>query len=315
MWIFSPRFENNLCVSTRLECSFRCVSCLVVVPSRDLAIQVGQVFKAFSHVKTNVLVGGGSVAGAGGVLWKDNLHCDVLVGTAGRLSDLVKGHIDTVKWLVLDEVDRLVPTSGSYDHASSLVVSELLGKVPNTCQKIVLSATMTHDPRALHSLNLRRPFYYLSSDRDLALPQGLVQQYVVVGEGRSKLAVLVGYLKGLVSVDGEQGAKVMVFCNSLEETHGVALALSKYFSTLETSGEDAAPKVVELSSSLSQLHREKVLDLFRRESAHMFVMVCSNVMSRGMDLTGVGHVVNYDKPMYLEPYVHRYVLVLHSKRV
>lgn len=329
----------------RVICRLRAV---VVVPSRDLAIQVKQVFdnvckatdlkcglaigqKKFSAEQKSLVGTSGSmmekVLGRsdddGAVPNGGQSKVDILVATPGRLVD----HIDQtpgftlqhVEFLVVDEADRLLNqpyhdwTSKIYSDIYSPVLPELSNTRafdPTThrsrnqstglyvpLQRIILSATLTNNPKKLASLELRNPLVVSINSQaqgedgtdqvqQHATPESL-KEYLVQCEANEKPLMLLELLEGL------KGQKSIVFTSSLESTHRVCLLLQSF----------GIANVEEYSSQLSQ--KQRVALLTECQEGRVDVLVCSDALTRGMDIHAVENVINYDAPSQITTYIHR----------
>ncbi|CAM6117476.1 unnamed protein product [Calypogeia fissa] len=254
---------------------------------------------------------------------------DILVATPGRLMDHLRNTkgftLQHLYYLVVDETDRLlrqsyqdwlsnvlntVAATESKDIVSSLASSVSSGNsfrsvrtirhlgrergmrstVHPRLMKIVLSATLTRDPAKIAQLALHYPMYIAQSavENRYQLPEQL-QAFKLVCKPGEKPLYLVALLQQLV------GQQTIVFTASVVATHRLFTLLS-YFEGLPF-------KVVEYSSLQHQQARSKSLAKFREGEVQ--VLVASDAMTRGMDVEGVGNVVNYDMPVYAKTYVHR----------
>lgn len=329
-------------LSTRVV---KCLRALVVLPTRDLAIQVKEVFAALAPavgLSVGLAVGQSSIADeVSELIKKPKLEAgicydledvslelqssvDILVATPGRLMD----HINTTKgftlehicYLVVDETDRLLreayqswlPTvcqltgsndEGLFPFARPILPSTLgplksirrcgiergfKGKSYPRLVKLVLSATLTQDPGKLAQLDLHHPLFLTTGKRRYKLPEQL-KSYKLVCESKLKPLYLVALLQKL-------GAeKCIVFTSSVESTHLLCTLLNCF--------GDMQIKIKEYSGLHRQSVRSKTLRAFRE--GEIQVLVCSDAMTRGMDVEGVRNVINYDKPPYIKTYIHR----------
>lgn len=342
---------------------------IVVVPTRDLALQVYSVFKVLadaSDIHVSVISGAASIAEETDKV----LNCNVLIATPGRLVDHVEHNafdLQFVRYLVLDESDRLlegpfqswidvvVPllgkTKGSslnnyYDqstytrsnygllafaiNADIVAQNSTSSKVSSEecVRKILVSATQTKNPTRVVKLGLRKTVFfspsYQSNDStdvapkryDYAIPTSLKEMGWVVQHIQDKpMALLkaIGWSKSNVSVEeGLQdfcpsfaGIK-LVFTNSVESAHRLCRLLEVYSHLNEIQGD-----VLEMTGELSPERRERVLDAVRVDKGKLYeknrslIIVCSDVLARGMDMLNVGTVVLYDTPAHVSTYVHR----------
>ena len=242
---------------------------------------------------------------------------EVLVTTPGRLMDHLDGTpgftLRHLEFLVIDEVDRLL-TQHYQDWPQRVWTAmqplppggtggQWETTAPVTCQKLLLSATLTGHPAKLASLHLRNPVLFIDSQsrqKRYSIPQGLAASFYLC-EASEKPLLLLHLLTSLPLVRPStpssgprvQGEQVLVFTSSLDACHRVARLLSLW----------GGMSCAEYSSVLSQKARDALLAAFRRRE--VAVLVCSDVMARGMDISGVSVVVNYDVPLYIQTYVHR----------
>jgi len=197
---------------------------------------------------------------------------------------------------------------------------------PSVCQpvqlrKMLFSATLTKDPRKLASLGLINPKHYdahhikeqdtvSSNKRDVqgaySLPQTLEESMVECTAEQKPLVLLSLILEQIQRDDtsGEPGI-VVVFTSSVDSTHRLARLLQLLYAQ---AGYGPSRSVAEFSSVLTQNQRSKLMLLCKsRSNAHprIRVIVCSDGMSRGMDIHNVTAVINYDVPSYAKTYVHR----------
>ncbi|MFK7987694.1 MAG: DEAD/DEAH box helicase [Sandaracinaceae bacterium] len=261
----------------------RPVAVLVVVPTRELAAQVGESFRAFGatlpappHVE--VVVGGRSVnaqmlALRGGA--------DVLVATPGRLLDLVRKNavaLDAVRTLVLDEADRLLA------HGFRAELDAILAEVPTGRQTLLLSATLPAKVRALAKQVLNAPSQVDFGEK-AAAPVTIEQRAIEVD--RPRRTQLLRHL-----LDSTGAAQVLVFVATTHSTRHVAQKLRGL-------GFEAAP----LNGKLSQGARDSALD--RLKSGSLRVLVATDLAARGVHIDGLDLVVNYDLPRSTADYLHR----------
>ncbi len=255
------------------------VQALVMCPTRELAEQVSESINFFArNKKLNVL----SVYG--GVSIEPQIRklaiADVVVGTPGRILDHINRktlRLDEVKFLVLDEVDRM------FDMGFQKDVQRILRECPEERQTMLFSATISNDIDYLaHKYTKDAVEVSVESYVDHSK---LEQVYYDV-PSRKKFSLLVHLLKD------EKSELVMVFCNTRSNVDFVEKNLKK-------NGVDA----IAIHGGLSQNQRSRVIKKFHGEGVH--VLVCTDVAARGLDIKGVSHVYNYDTPADSADYVHR----------
>jgi ATP-dependent RNA helicase RhlE len=258
---------------------------LVLAPTRELAGQIAQSAKdygRFAHLKVASVVGGTSVGRNRQELARG---VDILIATPGRLVDLADQKaldLAHVEVLVLDEADQMLDLG--FIHALRQIVRLL----PKQRQTLLFSATM---PKAIREL----AGDYLTDPAQVAVAPSAttaerVEQYVVHLTRNDKQRMLSRVLrKGLES--GEMD-RVLVFTRT---KHGADKVVRK----LDQDGIDA----VAIHGNKSQPQREKALGAFRK--GRVSVLVATDIAARGIDISGISHVINYELPNVAEQYVHR----------
>jgi ATP-dependent RNA helicase DeaD len=265
----------------RIDPDARGVQALVLVPTRELAMQVAADIHELSRyepVRTVIVCGGmpmnPQIAALRG-------RAQVVVGTPGRILDhLQRGtcRLDAVRYLVLDEADRMLDMGFAPD------VGRILGHIPAERQTALFSATMPAAIRSIVSRHMRRP-RWLSVKSDAPTVDTVEQVYYHVAD-RDKT-------RGLRSIlDAERDPLAIVFRRT---QHGAA----KLHRQLQRDGY----KVGVLHGRMTQPQRNRTLAAFSK--GEIRVLVATNVAARGLDIPDVSHVINYDIPEDVETYVHR----------
>jgi ATP-dependent RNA helicase RhlE len=254
---------------------------VVVCPTRELAIQdAGEAerFGARLGIRT-LLAYGGTSSG----YQKQGLAegCDILVGTPGRLLDFVTSawlSLRKVRFLVLDEADRMLDMGFLAD------VDAILRKAPMSRQTMLFSATLSENIQNLSRRYMHHP-ETVRIDAQTRVKASVEHVFYPVAE-KQKLDLLVEIL------EREKPSKTLVFTATREGTSELARRLRAH-----------NHEVVPMSSLLSQANRERALAAFRK--GEFDVLVATDVAARGLDITDIDLVVNYDMPKYAEEYVHR----------
>jgi len=255
---------------------------LILTPTRELALQIAESVKAYGrHLRLRSAVVYG---GVGYQPQEDALRrgVDVLIATPGRLLDhMGRGNVDyrTLEVLILDEADRMLDMGFIRD------VRRIIQALPKRRQTLLFSATMPDEIRRLSSEILNNPATVEVAPRRSSPAQG-VRQVVMPVPAARKRDLLAHLLK--TEVNGQ----VLVFTRT---KHGA----NKLARHLEGHGHP----VTALHGNKSQAQRVKALDAFK--SGRVRVMVATDIAGRGIDVEGIGHVVNYDLPNVPEDYVHR----------
>jgi superfamily II DNA/RNA helicase len=256
---------------------------LVVVPTRELAIQVSHdlaVAGKASGARVITLYGGRAYEPQIDAL---RAGVDVVVGTPGRLLDLVRqGHLrlSDVGTLVLDEADKMLDLGFLPD------VERILELTPPGRQTMLFSATMPGEVVTLARRYLSRPMHVRAEQHDEPEHVPLTEQHVFRAHQMDKIEMLARVLQA----DGR--GLTMVFCRTKRTADQVAGALT-------TRGFAAAA----VHGDLGQAQRERALRAFRHGKVD--VLVATEVAARGLDVEDVTHVVNYECPEDDKAYLHR----------
>jgi len=261
---------------------FNAPKALIITPTRELAIQVEQhikdLTKMMSKIETVALCGGQSYAPQVKQLKKG---CAVVVGTPGRILDHIRQNtlnLTQLEYFVLDEADEMLRMGFVED------VETILETVPAERQSAFFSATMPPRVRQLVSRYLKQPEVVEIAAETNLMPK--IQQYFLFAQSNQKTDALVK----LLSI-AEPGAKI-VFVRTKLQTEAVAEALVQ-----------SGLRAIALNGDLAQAMRERLIQQFRRGSAD--VLVATDIAARGLDVSQVTMVVNYDVPGEPETYVHR----------
>ncbi|HLK39550.1 MAG TPA: DEAD/DEAH box helicase, partial [Polyangiaceae bacterium] len=261
--------------------STRAVQALVLCPTRELALQVAREVEQvgqFRGVKVAPIYGGASMNKQVEAL---EAGAQIVAGTPGRVLDHLRQRTldpSGIRVLVLDEADEML----SMGFAREL--NAILESLPKNRQGLFFSATIPPDIERLAHNHLRDPeFITLSSDQVGALE---INHYVYLMREGDKL----GELLRILEVEDPESA--IVFCNTRDETQRVAEAL-------KARGFDADW----LNGDLPQPDRERVMAATRE--GRVRYLVATDVAARGIDVSHLTHVINFDFPETAEQYVHR----------
>ncbi len=257
------------------------VRALILAPTRELAIQIGDSLAAYGrHLKLrHAVIVGGIAQGpqrkalAGGV--------DILVATPGRLLDLVdQGHVrlGSVRHLVLDEADRMLDMGFVRD------IRRIVAKLPEQRQNLLFSATMPTPVEKLARDILTDPVRIEVTPRVMTVEK--IRQSVLHVGARDKRAVLVDMLADPAF------ARVIVFTRTKHRANRVVQYLDR-----------AGIAADAIHGNKSQSARQNALERFRNGRAR--VLVATDIAARGIDVDDVTHVVNFELPNVPESYVHR----------
>ncbi|MBC7884442.1 MAG: DEAD/DEAH box helicase [Saprospiraceae bacterium] len=259
-------------------------STLVIVPTRELAVQIEQQIQGFAYfvpVSSIAIYGGGT-----GNEWdvqKKGLesHADIIVATPGKLiSHINMGNVKftKIKYLILDEADRMLDM-GFYDD-----IKKIIEALPKKRQTLMFSATMPPKMRELAKLNLHDPFEVTI---ELSKPSAGVLQAAYLVNDVHKAQLINDLIK-----DKPNFESIIVFSSTKRSVNDVVRSLS-----------GRGYKVEGISSDLEQKEREDVLNRFR--SRQVRVIVATDVLARGIDIKDIDLVINYNVPGDAEDYIHR----------
>jgi len=256
-------------------------SALIMAPTRELAQQIDEEFRAFAHgsgLQSALCVGGMSIGPQINALRR---RPAVIIGTPGRLRDLFeqsKLHLANTNTLVLDEADRMLDMGFSKD------IYFLIDQLPKVRQSLCFSATITPAIEVLMQRLLVDPVTVSVRTRETA--DHIDQDVVEVKSGNNKFETL----HSLLSQPAFE--KVLIFG---ETKHGV----QRLADNLSQQGHTADA----IHGNKSQPQRQRTLNAFKQNKVQ--ILVATDVAARGLDIPNVSHVINYDQPNNYEDYVHR----------
>jgi ATP-dependent RNA helicase RhlE len=254
---------------------------LVLVPTRELAVQVGESFRDYGqHLRlTGTVIFGG--VGQGSQVDALRRGVDVVVATPGRLIDLLEQRhlrLKDVQILVLDEADRML------DMGFIQPIRRIVAELPAVRQNLLFSATMPGPIATLAHQILRDPVKVAVTPIASTVPA--ITQWVMFVERNDKRSLLRETLRDAAM------KRVLVFTRTKHGADRVARDLDK-----------AGVSASAIHGNKSQGARQKALAGFR--SGGVRVLVATDIAARGIDVEGVTHVVNFDLPNEPESYVHR----------
>lgn len=257
------------------------VQALVVTPTRELAMQVADEMAELARYTPARLLaafGGGPIDMQ--ILALHN-GVDIIVGTPGRLLDLIyRGELDfgDLHFLVLDEADEMLNMGFLED------IERIVSCLPEERRTLLFSATLPEEIRRIAERFMRDPVFVQVKNTQETLPA--INQVFVDIQGMSRT-------EALRRVLADPAVKrAIVFCRTKIRAGRLAGELAR-----------TEPKVAALHGDMSQAERTRVMNQFRR--GQLRVLVATDVASRGIDVDDVTHVINYDCPNDLDSYVHR----------
>ncbi len=254
---------------------------LILAPTRELAIQIGEEFRAYGArlpLRHTVIYGGVSQKPQVSALHRG---ADILVATPGRLLDLMNQRqlaLGAVEFFVLDEADRMLDMGFVRD------VRKIVAALPDRRQSLLFSATMPGEIAHLSGEILVEPVRIEVTPQ--ATPVERIEQSIYHVETAAKIALLARIL------DDPALSRVLVFARTKHRANRIAQQLDKGGVVAEA-----------IHGNKSQGARERALKRFREGDAR--VLVATDIAARGIDVDGISHVVNYELPNQPESYVHR----------
>lgn len=264
-----------------LEPHQRHVQALVLCPTRELALQVAEAvheYGKFCEARVLAVYGGQPYAPQ---ISRLNRGVDVVVGTPGRLLDLIERNtlnLSRVKTVVLDEADEMLSMGFIED------IQSILGKTPSERQTALFSATLPTAIRRLAERYMRDP-QSIRIQREQVTVAATEQRYYLVNQA-DKLAALTRLF------ESEPITSALIFVRTRAGTGELANELSVRGFPAEA-----------LNGDLDQNARERILNRFRQNQSK--VLVATDVAARGLDIDDISHVFNFDLPDDAEIYVHR----------
>lgn len=278
---FAIPILQKLYEQRRVGVQVRSIQALILTPTRELASQVAQSFKAYGRytgAKTTVIFGGVGQNPQVDVL---KAGVDILVATPGRLNDLIGQNLcnlSNVSMFVLDEADRMLDMGFIHD------VKKIIACLPQERQTLLFSATMPSEITALAASILRDPVTV--SVTPVSSTVETISQSVYFVDKANKGRLLIHLLKD------EAIVSALVFSRT---KHGA----DRIGKTLNKAGINAGV----IHGDKSQGARQNALSDFK--AGRTRILVATDIAARGIDIAELSHVINYDLPNEPETYVHR----------
>ncbi len=255
---------------------------LIVAPTRELAIQTDREFQMIAkglNLSSISLIGGTSVNMD---LRKLRRPCHFVIGTPGRLTDMVRQgamNLNNFTTIVLDEFDRLLEMGFSRD------INQLIDGMSNRQQTILFSATEDKSQKQLLNKLMDNPVEVRVRNGNTS-PGTIDQDIVSVNNGENKMDLLLGMLRD------NTFEKVLVFAETKRWVSRICRDLRR-----------AGIKADEIHGNKSQNYRINALNSFK--NMRIQVLVATDVAARGLDIAQVSHVINYQQPRNMDSYIHR----------
>ena len=254
---------------------------LVLVPTRELAVQVnGEVSKLSYGRKTRCVAvyGGKPIRGQ---IDKLSRGVDVVVGTPGRVIDHIgRGtlKLKNLNCVVLDEADRMLDIGFRPD------IEKILRGCPSGRQTLLLSATVPPPVERLARRYMQDPEVLDFSSKDVSVET--IEQFYFTVDAVKKFDLLERLL------ERENPRQAIVFCRTKRGTEKVQKRLSKHHKSVNC-----------IHGDMMQPARDRVMQQFR--DGELCVLVATDVVGRGIDVSGISHIINYDMPQFCDDYIHR----------
>ncbi|MCX6776047.1 MAG: DEAD/DEAH box helicase [Candidatus Micrarchaeota archaeon] len=257
------------------------VQAIVLTPTRELAIQVGNDFKKIGkHTQARVLVAYGGV-GIGPQIEKLRAGAQIVVGTPGRIMDLMSRReldLSKITFFVLDEADVMLAMGFIRD------IDMIIAATPQRKQVMMFCVDFPEEILSLAKKHMRYPQHVklVSSEKSA---QGVTQSFYMVQSGRKAGALL--YLLKQIKPD-----RALIFCRTKRRVDELASILN--YNGIKAMG---------IQGDLSQAQRTRTMEAFKDGS--MRILVATDVASRGIHVEKISHVFNYELPYDINYYIHR----------
>jgi len=255
---------------------------IILSPTRELAVQIGNNIKEFAKYIPNLKV----VTVYGGANIDEQIRglkkgAQIVVGTPGRTVDLINRRalkLGNIQWLVLDEADEML-NMGFKDE-----LDKVLESTPETKQTLLFSATFPREVEAIARNYMTKPLEITSGEKNSGSDDVSHEYYLITERTRYQA------LKRIADLNPDIYA--IIFCRTRRETQEVADNLIK-----DGYNADA------LHGELSQAQRDSVMGKFRKKTVQ--ILVATDVAARGLDVNSLTHVINHKLPDQIENYTHR----------
>jgi ATP-dependent RNA helicase DeaD len=262
--------------------SDRSTQALIVAPTRELSVQITSDLERFSSsiMSLNIVTvyGGASISDQ---IRKIRRGAQIIVATPGRLIDLLARKVvdlTTVRYVVLDEADEMLNMGFKED------IDEILSTTPKDKNVWLFSATMPREVREIAKNYMRNPEEVTMGERNQG-NENIDHQYIMVDE-RDKYQALKRFVDYAPDIFG------VIFCRTKIDTQKIAEHLIKDGYSADS-----------LHGDLTQMQRDRVMRNFKNKSLQL--LVATDVAARGIDVTGITHVIHMNMPDEMEYYTHR----------
>jgi ATP-dependent RNA helicase DeaD len=272
----------GLPIIQQIDTSKKHIQALILSPTRELALQIASDLSNFSKftdkISTVVVYGGADIRKQISQLERG---ASIVVGTPGRTLDLIRRNklkVNEIRWLVLDEADEMLSMGFKDD------LDAILETSPAKKQTLLFSATMPKEIVSISHRYMKNPHEITVGARNTGAENVEHHYYLIHAKDR--------YIALKRVADVNPNIYGIIFCRTRAETKEVAEKLMQ-----DGYNADA------LHGDLSQAQRDQVMGRFR--SKHLQMLVATDVAARGLDVTDLTHVINYNLPDDPEIYIHR----------
>lgn len=255
---------------------------IILCPTRELCLQISEDIKKFAKHSKEIVI----TAVYGGERIDLQIRSlksgtNIVVGTPGRVHDLIRRKflkLQNIKWLVLDEADEMLDMGFKDD------LDAILKETPKTRQTLLFSATMSKSVSSIAKKYMNEAEEISIGEKNIGAEKVAHEYYVV--QPKDRFEALKRILDNLPGVYG------ILFCRTRHETQDVAEKLKQAHYDTEA-----------LHGDITQKMRTKIMDRFKKKQVHL--LVATDVAARGIDVSNLSHVINYNLPDHNESYTHR----------
>jgi len=272
----------SLPILNQIKSNNKDLQAIILCPTRELCIQISEDIKKFAKYSKGIL----TTAVYGGARIDLQIRSlkngtDIVVGTPGRVKDLIKRKVlklKSIKWLVLDEADEMLDMGFKDD------LDAILEETPKERQTLLFSATISKKIQFIAKEYMNEIHEINAGEKNVGADKVVHEYYVVQARDRFEtLKRILDYLPGVYGI---------LFCRTKRETQEVADKLKQADYNTEV-----------LNGDVSQNIRTKIMDRFKRKQISL--LVATDVAARGIDVSDLSHIINYNLPTQNEIYVHR----------
>jgi len=271
----------GLPILQQIELKSEDIQAIVLAPTRELSEQVNEEINVLAHgskVKTVLTVGGRPLKPQLNALSR---YPQIVVGTPGRVIDLIQRRaldLSKVRWVILDEADRMLDIGFRKD------IERILRSCSDKRQTLLLSATMPETVERLAQKYMKSPERIDLSEKNVVVDT--IEQFYCTVDERNKFKLLVRLLRN------ERPAQAIVFCRTRRGAQNIYEKMRAHL-----------PGVEAIHGDLAQSRRDRVIRDLRKGKARL--VVATDIVGRGIDISGISHIINYDIPEGSDDYVHR----------